>query len=109
MTETHIQLAGELLELEDSLRNLRLWTSQAPTAEALASVEPFACDTMAFTEWLQYLFIPRLHSLVEHGARLPEKCAVAPMAEEYFKSAPVDAATVLVILGRIDRLITDST
>lgn len=107
LTETHIQLVRELLELEAVLRNLRLWVSEPPSAEALASVEPFACDTMGFTEWLQYIFIPRLHSLVEDGAALPEKCDITPMAEEYFKSGIEGASPVLIILRRIDSLMTN--
>lgn len=104
--DTHIQLVNELLELEAALRNLHLWTSEPPSAEALASVEPFACDTLGFTQWLQYLFIPRLQSLAEQGALLPEKCDVTPMAEEYFRSGLSAASPVLDILRRIDTLIT---
>ena len=108
LAETHVQLAGELLELEVALRNLCLWSSEPPSAKALASVEPFACDAMAFTEWLQYIFIPRFSSLLENGDRLPEKCEITPMAEEYFKSGHAGASLVLIVLSRIDRLVTDN-
>ncbi|MFA5493756.1 MAG: YqcC family protein [Porticoccaceae bacterium] len=106
VTETHIRLADELLLLEAELRNLQLWHREEPSAEALASVEPFACDTLAFTEWLQFIFIPRFHQMILAGAPLPAKCDVTPMAEEYFKGSAVAVAGVLASLQRIDRLIT---
>lgn len=106
VTDTHIRLADELLLLEAELRNLQLWHREAPSAEALASVEPFACDTLAFTEWLQFIFIPRFHQMIRSGAPLPEKCDITPMAEEYFKGRPLAVAELLACLQRIDQLVT---
>jgi uncharacterized protein YqcC (DUF446 family) len=107
--DTHTELAAELMELEAGLRNLRLWSHREPTARALASTEPFACDTLAFTEWLQFIFVPRLYSLAETGAPLPEKCDVTPMAEEYFKANAIEARVVIRRLWRIDRLVTEAS
>ncbi|MCK9563193.1 MAG: YqcC family protein [Bacteroidales bacterium] len=106
-THTHHQLANELLDLEAALRRLRLWHDIAPPPSALASTAPFACDALLFTEWLQFIFIPRLGELVAAGAPLPASCDVTPMAEEYFKANGQYCAPVLMILARIDQLVTN--
>ncbi len=106
VTETHRLLARELMELEAALRHLRLWHAVAPSDAALASAEPFAWDTLLFTEWLQFLFIPRLRRLAQAGEPLPTHCAVAPMATESFRANRQPADTVLVVLERIDGLIS---
>lgn len=108
MPSIHHQLATELLALEAALREQRLWHDLAPTDEALSSTAPFACDTLLFTEWLQFIFIPRLGHLAHSGAPLPDSCAVAPMAEEYFRANDRHGAPVLAILTRIDLLISEN-
>ncbi|MCK9469475.1 MAG: YqcC family protein [Porticoccaceae bacterium] len=107
IAHTHRQLANELLTLEATLRHLELWHSAAPSPLALASTAPFACDTLLFTEWLQFIFIPRLSELARTEAPLPTKCDVTPMAEEYFRGRKQHCPTVLAVLNRIDRLITN--
>lgn len=102
----HAALDEELLALEAVLRNLDLWHRETPSAEALASTAPFACDSLLFTEWLQFLFIPRLRALLVAGAPLPDSCDITPMAEEYFKANAMAPGELLAILRRIDRLIT---
>ncbi|HEY8386315.1 MAG TPA: YqcC family protein [Porticoccaceae bacterium] len=106
MTETHRQLVLELAELEAILQSLQLWHDTTPSATALASTAPFACDTLLFTEWLQFIFIPRLRSLAHARAPLPRNCNVTPMAEEYFGSGSEQSALVARIT-RIDRLLTE--
>lgn len=104
----HIRLAELLMDLEADLRTQALWSSVPPAPEAMASTEPFACDTLVFTQWLQFIFIPRLYALSESRAMLPEVCDVAPMAEEYFAVNRIHAPRIIEHLRRIDRLITHS-
>ena len=106
MTDKHIAVADILLDLEAALRELNLWHSESPSAEALASTAPFAVDTLTFTQWLQFMFLPRMHTLVTERGTLPVNCAIAPMAEEYFRPQSLDASAVLVQLQRIDTLLS---
>ena len=54
------EVAALLMAIEAQLRQLNLWEEEAPTAEALASSEPFAIDTLSFTQWLQFIFLPTM-------------------------------------------------
>ena len=102
----HIALAEILIDLEIELRELRLWEAESPSAEALASVQPFAVDTLNFSQWLQFIFIPRLYDLIEARDTLPVNCGVAPMAEEYFQPLGLNGADLINHLRRIDVLLT---
>ncbi|TNF04498.1 MAG: YqcC family protein [Gammaproteobacteria bacterium] len=109
MSEKHRQLAVYLAGLEQQLRCMMLWSEQSPSVEALSSREPFAVDTLAFEEWLQFVFLPRLHQLVDDRADLPENCAVTPMAEEYFRHGGEESQALIELLSAIDLLLSTSS
>ena len=77
----HHQLISLLIDIECELRRAGLWHSEAPSAEDMASVEPFCVDTMDFSQWLQFVFLPRMHALLQSDAPLPTQCDIATMAE----------------------------
>lgn len=102
----HQSLLDVLLELELHLREQSLWTNGVPDASRLCSVEPFCIDTLNFPEWLQFVFLPRMSVMLEAQMPLPEKSAIAPMAEEYFRSRVLDGgARICKVLRRFDQLI----
>ncbi|MDO8332584.1 MAG: YqcC family protein [Pseudomonas sp.] len=98
-------LAQQLRLIEVELRRLDWWTAISPTAAALASEQPFAVDSMAFEQWLQWLFLPRMQQLLESGAPLPSACGIAPMAEMSLAERAYQARALLQLLGEFDRLI----
>ncbi|MDO3388283.1 YqcC family protein [Gilvimarinus sp. SDUM040013] len=105
-SDTHIAVAEVLMDIEASMRDLQLWQSQPPPARALASVQPFAIDTLTFTQWLQFIFIPKLHQLLGQGDNLPVNSAIAPMAEEYFRALSIPADSLIMQLRRMDQLLS---
>ncbi|MEZ5530222.1 MAG: YqcC family protein [Porticoccaceae bacterium] len=106
MTDIHRELATVLFALEGQLRAMALWSEQVPDPVALASTQPFAVDTLAFEAWLQFIFLPRMRQLLDSGSRLPEACAIAPMAEEYFRLQGREAETLITLLAEIDCLLS---
>ncbi len=79
------QVAALLIDIEAELRQLNLWDDVSPSEQALASSEPFCVDTLSFTQWLQFIFLPTMYHLMESEAPLPTECGIAPMAEEHFR------------------------
>ncbi|PCK30965.1 YqcC family protein [Pseudoalteromonas piscicida] len=71
----------QLDELEACLKAAGLWQETPIAAEALASTEPFCCDTMAFEQWLQFVFLDKVRTMIAEGEALPTNMAIAPMAE----------------------------
>ncbi|WP_028240362.1 YqcC family protein [Stutzerimonas azotifigens] len=98
-------LAGQLLAIERELRGLGLWAEVAPTREALASVEPFCVDTLAFEQWLQWVFLPRMKVIVEADHPLPSASGVQAMAEVVYRDRLSEVGGLLEALGEFDRLI----
>lgn len=74
-----------LTELKEVLKVAELWSLTQPSAEALASQQPFACDTLALEQWLQFIFIPRLQAMLEANAAVPPM-KLLPMAEVTWQS-----------------------
>jgi len=107
MTSKHITVAEILMDIEKELRNLQLWEPETPSAEALASTQPFAIDTLNFPQWLQFIFIPRLYVMVEQQLPLPKVSGVKPMAEEYFRVVKLNSAALILHLDTMDKILSE--
>lgn len=92
-----------LLDLEEELKSINVWSETPPTPDAFLSQQPFSYDTMTIVEWMQYIFIPKMSDLVINESPLPTRCGITPMAEEYFKNRLSDVSNLLSLLNLIDR------
>jgi uncharacterized protein YqcC (DUF446 family) len=101
------QLADLILQIEAEMRSLDLWESRPPPPDALASTAPFCFDTLAFTQWVQWMLLPRLVRMVEQRQPWPERSEIAPLAEESFKELPQNTEQLLVLLQEFDALINE--
>ncbi|NQD96242.1 YqcC family protein [Pseudomonas sp. CrR25] len=98
-------VAEQLLLIERELRVQGWWSEESPSAEALASEQPFCVDSLAFEQWLQWIFLPRMKGLLEKGGALPSVSGIQPMAEQVY-GARIEQARVLIrLLGEFDQLI----
>ena len=104
------QLLADLLSaLEGELFALKLWQINRPSELALASVEPFAIDTLSFPEWLQFIFIEKMTQLLQLGLALPNAMAITPMATEYFKVLPINSDGLITVIRDIDLVINEKS
>ncbi len=108
MHDKYRQLAIFLIDLEAALRNISCWEKTSPPFEALQSQEPFCVDAMELHQWLQWVFIPRMFTLLNAKEDLPARCQIAPMAEEWAKTRAISAREVIVILEAIDFVLSSS-
>ena len=77
---------SELLEqLAQQLDYHGHWQITAPSIADLSSTEPFSIDTLSATEWLQWIFIPKMNQLISHGQPTPKGFSIAPYIEEALK------------------------
>ncbi|WP_231731572.1 YqcC family protein [Colwellia sp. TT2012] len=105
MMKKHLEHTTALLAaLTTELKLLKLWQTQQPSAVELASSAPFCCDSLAFEQWLQFVFIPRITQLINQQQALPSKIALRPMAEESFKQ--LSAQALLAVINKIDQTLT---
>jgi len=99
-------VAEVLIDIESELRQLGLWEMAPPSAEALASDQPFCVDTLTLPQWLQFIFLPTLYELLETEQALPERCGIAPMAEEFFRGSALASTALEQALVRIDTVLS---
>jgi uncharacterized protein YqcC (DUF446 family) len=100
------QVSVLLLKIRTEMEALELWQSSPPSAQALASTQPFCIDTLHFTEWLQWLLIPRLQEMIRQELPLPQSSQIQPMAEEVFKQMQADTDALLALINRLDETLS---
>lgn len=101
-------MADLLLELETELRRIGLWSDETPDVDLLGSTVPFAADKLDLEQWLQWVFIPQIKRMIESDLALPGRCDIHPYAEERMKQITVPSITLLDVIRRIDRHISDA-
>ncbi|MGR4043930.1 YqcC family protein [Pseudomonas sp. 910_21] len=101
------KIAEQLLLIERELRGQGLWGEVAPSAEALASTQPFAVDTLEFEQWLQWIFLPRMKMILEQDLPLPNASGIQEMAEMVFSTRLMQGRDLQlrVLLKEFDQLI----
>lgn len=95
---TENQVRQILEDIEQVMRDDKLWHATPPEAEAFESKEPFSVDTMSAEQWLQWVLVPRMYALLEAQAPLPTRFAITP----YFEVAMPEALRLLTQLQRLD-------
>lgn len=94
-----------LLEaLESELRRQDVWLPMPPPVEAMASTTPFCVDTMAFSQWLQWIFIPRVRAIIDRGGALPTGSNITSYAEETLPCERLEGEKLLLIIEQLDQL-----
>ena len=91
------------------MRAQAVWSSSPPSPEALASTQPFCVDTLTFAQWLQFIFLPTIYQMIEEEQPLPERCGIAPMAEEFFRGSGLAIDDLVTSLEEIDELLSKDT
>ena len=97
-------IADQLLLIERELRALGWWDEHAPSDEALASVEPFCVDTLDFSQWLQWIFLPRMKFILEQDMALPNASGILQMAEMVYQGR-TEALRLMALLKGFDEVI----
>ncbi|WP_330927033.1 YqcC family protein [Candidatus Sororendozoicomonas aggregata] len=92
--------------MEQELKKLALWEGLPPSPEALASTTPFCMNTLRLSQWLQWIFIPRVRAIIDQGAELPVGANMKPYAEEAFAVDGVHSTVLLDIIGQLDQVMS---
>jgi len=88
--------------IEAEMRRIGLWQSGPLKPEQLQFSQAFAMDTMAFSQWLQFVFLPRAHEAAQAN-RLPRSSSVGAQAVREFDGV-AEAGPLLSLLADFDSL-----
>ena len=100
-------LAAQLDSIEAELRRLGWWQA-AIEPERMNFTRAFAGDTMAFSQWLQFVFLPNARGVVTGGGALPPGSMVAAQAVREFDGQD-EAGPLCTLLARFDQSIVTRT
>ena len=98
-----------LAALELALLEAGWWGDASPDDAALASIEPFCVDTLRFSEWLQWVYIPKMRAYIAENAALPARSGLLPIAEETWKDSDKNTDGLLLVMRALDALVNGDT
>lgn len=89
-------------EIEAEMRRIGMWQEAPLRPEQLRFTQAFAMDTMTFSQWLQFVFLPRLREAIATNI-FPASSSVAAQAVREFDGYP-NADGLLTLLAEFDGL-----
>jgi len=89
-------------EIEAEMKHSGLWQSEPLKPEQLNFRQAFAMDTMAFSQWLQFIFIPRVREAIAAN-RFPSSSSVGGQAVREFDTVR-EASRLTTLLSEFDAL-----
>lgn len=99
------RLADLLLAIEAEMRRISLWEEVRPSEKALSSLVPFCHDTLAFHQWLQWVFLPKMKRVLETEEDFPTSSDITPLAEYSFAQVPLETDKLLKLIREFDEFI----
>jgi len=96
-------VAAKLAEIEDEMKRAGLWQEIPLRPEQYEFRQAFAMDTMAFSQWLQFIFVPRVKEIAASGGQFPAKSMVGAQAVREFDTQP-GAERLVELLSEFDAL-----
>ena len=97
------QVAKAIAEIEAEMKIIGYWAAEPLAPEAYDFQEAFAMDTMAYSQWLQFVFVPRVKQIIEDQEEFPSDSMVAVPAIREFDGDP-EADHLVELLSEFDAL-----
>ncbi len=99
--------AQAIFEIEAEMKRIGYWSALPLLPEAYHFQRAFAADTMSFSQWLQFILIPRVRQIIQERGQFPTNSMVGAMAVREFDGD--DHASELVrLLSEFDALFMNS-
>jgi uncharacterized protein YqcC (DUF446 family) len=89
--------------IEAEMKRIGYWQSEPLDPGQYGFQRAFAMDTMTFSQWLQFIFIPRVKEIVAIAGEFPRRSMVGAQAVREFDGAP-EASDLVGLLSEFDAL-----
>ena len=96
-------VAAKLDEIEEEMKRVELWQERPLRPEQYNFTSAFATDTMSYDQWLQFIFVPRVRSIISARGEFPASSSVGAQAVREFDTYP-NAQRLITLLSEFDRL-----
>jgi uncharacterized protein YqcC (DUF446 family) len=103
MSPDYWTVAARLDEIEAAMKAGGFWQADPLPAEAYQFTQAFGMDTMIFSQWLQFVFIPRVRAIIDHKQPFPTRSMVGAQAVREFDGVR-KADRLVTLLAEFDAL-----
>ncbi|MEO7653971.1 MAG: YqcC family protein [Bryobacteraceae bacterium] len=103
--DKYSEAAQRVDKIEEEMRNIRFWSDEPLPPEKYDFQQAFALDTMAFSQWLQFVFSPRVREIVADRGAFPRSSMVAAQAVREFDGLH-EAEELISLLSDFDSWIS---
>lgn len=102
MGDYYSDIENLLINIELIIRQSDLWQQVPPAISAFESTYPFCLDTLSPLEWLQWVFLPKMHRLLAEKLTLPTNVALLPYFEERQLELGKSGVLLIDVLKQLD-------
>ena len=102
--DVYKKAADRIDAIEAEMRRIGRWQNQRPKEEAFQSGSAFFMDTMPFSTWLTFVFIPRVRNIIAERGEFPASSQVGVQALREFDGCP-EAGELVHLMSQFDSFI----
>jgi len=99
----YAQVDQKISKIETEMKRIGCWSLEPLPGEAYEFHQAFAMYTMAFTQWLQFILIPRVRSINAQKGEFPSESMVGAQVVREF-DGDATASGLVILLGEFDDL-----
>lgn len=101
LVPSYESVAERIDAIEAEMKRIGLWHEEGLEPSRLEFTQAFGADTMAFQQWLQFVFIPRVREIVAERGSFPSRSQVGVQAIREFDGYD-EAADLVGLLSDFD-------
>lgn len=90
--------------IEGELRRIGAWQAESLPDTAYDSEQAFLSDTMSFYQWIQFVLLPRVRSIIEECSEFPRESSAGAYAIREL-DGNYDAAALVTALCEFDAFV----
>ena len=94
---------SKINDIEAEMKRIGYWHGEPLPSEMYHFTQAFALDTMPFVYWLEFVFIPRVRSIIAEQGQFPSSSMVGTQAIREF-DGDHDASGLVRMLCEFDDL-----
>jgi uncharacterized protein YqcC (DUF446 family) len=102
MSADRAAVSRALVAIEAEMRRIGVWDETPITDEQLRNGGAFGTGSVSFTQWLRWVFVPRVGEIQAVNASLPTSSSVGAQAAREWGFSPIDADT-----SRLETLLSE--
>lgn len=103
MKDRHVQIRERLDAIIAEMKKIGFWALPQPSQEDFENMGAFGLNTMAFAQWLRYVFVPNVESRLADGGPWPSTSMVGAQAIREFDGQD-NAQELVGLLIEFDQL-----